>query len=115
MTLPPVLKLEIFLGNLRLNPKPVDPRLEALREDYETVLNLLESEFLGAIVSGDWAEFDELINDFRSSQETEEMISTSDPLAELWDVAFTLASTDSLTDPGAGHSHRTNDKEISQL
>ena len=88
MTLPPVLQLEIFLNNLRLNPKPVDPRLEALRESYETVLHLLESEFLGAIVSGDWAEFDEFVQDFRSSQETEEMTSTEDPLKELWALAF---------------------------
>ena len=88
MTLPPILKLEIFLNNLRLNQKPVDPRFEALRENYETVLSLLESEFLGAIVSGNWAEFDELVNDCRSSQKTEGTASTEDPLTELWALAF---------------------------
>jgi hypothetical protein len=51
-------------------------------------MHLLESEFLGAIVSGDWAEFDEFVQDFRSSQETEEMTSTEDPLKELWALAF---------------------------
>jgi hypothetical protein len=112
MTLPPVLKLEIFLNNLRLNPKPVDPRLEALRENYETVLSLLESEFLGAIVSGDWTEFDELINDFRSSQETEEMTSTEDPLAELWALAFPKASTDSLTRSGADSCSSPNNQLV---
>ena len=88
MILPPVLKLEIFLNNLRLNPKPVDPRLEALREDYEIVLSLLESEFLGAIVSGDWAEFEQLVNDFRSSQETEETAPAEDSMKDLWNLAF---------------------------
>src|SRR4028119_123729 len=60
-----LLELESALAHIRLTSEPLDERLEELKQQYETVLTLLESEFLGALISGDWSEFDQLINDFR--------------------------------------------------
>ncbi len=66
----PLLELEKALAYLRLTPQPEDERLEALRQQYETVLTLLESEFLGALMSGDWSEFDQFVQDFRAEAST---------------------------------------------
>ena len=60
-----LMELERALAHIRFNPEPLDERLEELKQHYETVLTLLESDFLGALLTGDWAEFDQLINDFR--------------------------------------------------
>ena len=47
----------------------VEPeKLEELRQQYETVLTLLETEFLGALISGDWSEFDQFVSDFREKE-----------------------------------------------
>lgn len=61
----PLMELQRALADIRLNPNPLDERLEELKQDYETVLSLLESQFLGALLSGDWSEFDQFIKDFR--------------------------------------------------
>ncbi len=61
----PLMELERALADIRLSPAPLDDRLEELKSQYETILSLLESDFLGALLSGNWAEFDQLINDFR--------------------------------------------------
>src|SRR4028118_2406326 len=61
----PLMELERALADIRLSPAPLDHRLEELKSQYETILSLLESNFLGALLSGDWTEFDQLINDFR--------------------------------------------------
>jgi hypothetical protein len=47
-------------------PEPENERLEELKAQYETVLGLLESHFLGAIISGDWEEFEEFVSDFKN-------------------------------------------------
>ena len=44
--------------------------LEALRQEYETVLTLLESHFLEAIVSKNWTEFDQFVSCFRVEAST---------------------------------------------
>ncbi len=62
----PLAELERALADIRLSPAPLDDRLEELKQQYETVLTLLESEFLGALISGDWSEFDQFVNDFRT-------------------------------------------------
>jgi hypothetical protein len=62
---PNQVELERALADIRLAREPLDERLEELRQQYETVLTLLESEFLGALISGDWGEFDQFINDFK--------------------------------------------------
>jgi hypothetical protein len=64
--LPDLVKVERAIAHLRLNPQPQNKRLEELRQQYETVLCLLESDFLGALVSSDWSEFDEFVSSFRS-------------------------------------------------
>src|SRR4028118_477346 len=64
----PLMELERALADIRLSPAPLDDRLEELKSQYETILSLLESDFLGALLSGNWAEFDQLINDFRVSK-----------------------------------------------
>jgi hypothetical protein len=63
-----LIELESALAHIRLTSEPLDERLEELKQQYETVLTLLESGFLGALISGDWREFDQLINDFRCPQ-----------------------------------------------
>src|SRR4028119_370521 len=60
-----LIQLESALAHIRLTSEPLDERLEELKQQYETILSLLESDFLGALLSGDWTEFDQLINDFR--------------------------------------------------
>lgn len=61
-----LLELESALADIRLNPEPMDERTEELKQQYETVLTLLESEFLGALMSADWSEFDRFVNDFKT-------------------------------------------------
>lgn len=41
-----------------------------------------------AIASGNWSEFEQLVNDFRVSQQDVETNQTEDPLKELWAIAF---------------------------
>jgi hypothetical protein len=84
----PLTELETALFNFRRQPEPCDEHLEELRQQYETVLTLLESHFLGALLSGDWDEFEDFVNDFRVTQEADETNQTEDSLAGLWDVAF---------------------------
>ncbi len=62
----PLIELESALADIRLAREPLDERMEELKQQYETVLTLLESEFLGALISGDWREFDQFVNDFRT-------------------------------------------------
>ena len=63
-----LMELERALAHIRFTSEPLDERLEELKQHYETVLTLLESDFLGALLTGDWTEFDQLINDFRGSK-----------------------------------------------
>jgi len=60
-----MMELERALADIRLSPEPMDERTEELKQQYETVLTLLESEFLGALMSADWSEFDRFVNDFK--------------------------------------------------
>jgi len=64
----PLMELQRALADIRLSSAPLDERLEELKQQYETVLSLLESQFLGALLSGDWTEFDQFLKDFRCSQ-----------------------------------------------
>ncbi len=84
----PLTELETTLAHLRLSTEPLDEHLEELKQQYETVLTLLASHFLGALLSGNWDEFEDFVNDFRVTQEADETNQIEDPLAELWDVAF---------------------------
>jgi hypothetical protein len=84
----PLTELETVLAHLRLSAEPLDERLEELKQKYETVLTLLESHFLGALLSGNWDEFEDFVNDFRVTQEADETNQIEDPLKQLWDVAF---------------------------
>ena len=83
----PLTELEAALAHLRLTPELCDEHFDELRQQYETVLTLLESHFLGALLSGNWDEFEDFVNDFRVTQDVE-INPNEDPLAELWDVAF---------------------------
>lgn len=84
----PLTELETALAHFRLTPEVCDERFEELRQQYETVLTLLESHFLGALLSGDWTEFEDFVNDFRVSQQDDETNQIEDPLKELWAIAF---------------------------
>jgi hypothetical protein len=72
------MELEHAGADIRLNPEPLDEWTEELKQQYETVLTLLESEFLGALISGDWSEFDQFVNDFKKSDHKEFDVSTKD-------------------------------------
>ncbi len=88
---PNLMELERALADIRLSPEPIDERTEELKQQYETVLTLLESEFLGALISGDWSEFDQFVNDFKQDDHKEFDANTKD-----------------LTRPGAGSFQTTN-------
>jgi hypothetical protein len=105
----PLTELETALAHFRLTPEVCDERFEELRQQYETVLTLLESHFLGALLSGDWDEFEDFVNDFRVSQNVE-VNQTEDQLKELWAIAFPKASTDSLTRSGADSCSSANNQ-----
>ncbi len=105
----PLTELETALAHFRLSPESCDERFEELRQQYETVLTLLESHFLGALLTGDWDEFEDFVNDFRVTQEADETNQTEDPLKELWALAFPKASTDDLAGPGADSCPSPND------
>jgi hypothetical protein len=68
---PNLMELEHALADIRLTPSPLDERTEELKQQYETVLTLLEAEFLGALISGDWSEFDQFVNDFKKDDHKE--------------------------------------------
>jgi hypothetical protein len=68
MNLPPIIQLVAFGAT----PQQ-DEKLEELRQEYETVLTLLETHFLEALVSRDWSEFDEFVNDFRVEASTKDL------------------------------------------
>ncbi len=69
----PLLELEQALADIRLSPEPLDERTEELKQQWETVLSLMEAAFLGALMSGDWTEFDEFVNDFKQCTSTQTM------------------------------------------
>ncbi len=58
---PSLVKLEEFLAKLDLDPEPPSPQLTELKEDWETVLNLIDTLFLESIMSGNWTELEEFI------------------------------------------------------
>jgi hypothetical protein len=45
---------------------PEDDRLEEFKQQYEAALSELDAHFLGALMSGDWAEFDQFVSDFKN-------------------------------------------------
>lgn len=59
-------KVEEAIATLRMNPQPQDEYLEELRQQYETVLGILESEFLAALVTGRWEGFDQFVGNFKA-------------------------------------------------
>lgn len=68
-----LIELEAFLGQLRLNKletlsETESQRLQDLKEKYETILCMLESDFLTGIVTGNWTDFDELVKTFRGGE-----------------------------------------------
>ncbi len=68
-----LIRLESALANIRMSPEPLDERTEELKQHYEMVLCQLESEFVAALLSGDWSKFDDYVSMFRheTEQETE--------------------------------------------
>lgn len=67
-----LLKLETELAGIRVTPPgELDERTEELRQEYETVLCLLETEFLAALTSGNWSEFDEFVAMFKSENKNQ--------------------------------------------
>ncbi|MBW4549214.1 MAG: hypothetical protein KME25_33135 [Symplocastrum torsivum CPER-KK1] len=81
-----LMELERALSHIRLS---LDERAEEMKQEYESTLTLLEAEFLSALMSDDWSEFDRFVNEFRNSVQLG-------------------ASGDELTTPTAGSSKTTN-------
>jgi len=65
---PTLMELERALSNIRLS---LDERTEEMKQEYENTLTLLEAEFMSALMSGDWSEFDRFVNDFKKSKRAE--------------------------------------------
>lgn len=61
-----LMEIEGAIARLRSASHQHDEHLEELRQQYEPVLGILESEFLGALVSGNWAGFDQFIQGFKN-------------------------------------------------
>ena len=60
-----LMKLESALADIRTSTEPLDERTEELKQDYEMVLCQLESEFVVALLSGNWDSFDNFVRMFR--------------------------------------------------
>jgi hypothetical protein len=54
------------IAQLRSATQQHGEHLEELRQEYETVLGILESEFLGALISGNWTEFEQFVESFKA-------------------------------------------------
>jgi hypothetical protein len=63
-----------------------DEKLEALRQEYETVLTLLESHFLEALSSKDWSQFEEYVDYFRVEVITKDLHRPGDDLLQKTQV-----------------------------
>lgn len=68
-----LMELEAFLGQLRLSKleslsEAESQRLQELKEKYEAILCMLESDFLTGIVTGNWTDFDQLVKTFREGR-----------------------------------------------
>lgn len=61
-----LMEIERPIARLRAASQQHDERKEELRQEYETVLGVLESEFLGALVSGNWVGFDQFVEGFKN-------------------------------------------------
>lgn len=61
-----LMEIEGAIARLRSASQQHDEHLEELRQQYEPVLGILESEFLSALISGDWAKFDQFVQGFRN-------------------------------------------------
>ncbi|HEY9672732.1 MAG TPA: hypothetical protein V6D11_14905 [Waterburya sp.] len=64
-----LMKVEEAIAAMRLNPLPEDERMEEFKQHYETLLTLLESHFIGALLSGNWDEFDQFVNDLKPTND----------------------------------------------
>lgn len=61
-----LMEIEGAIARLRTASHQHDERLEELRQQFEAVLGILESQFLGALTSGSWAEFDQFVEGFKA-------------------------------------------------
>lgn len=61
-----LMETEGAIASLRAASQHHDERLEEMRQQYETVLGILESEFLTALVSGYWSDFDQFVENFKT-------------------------------------------------
>ncbi len=66
-----LIRLETALANIRMSQEPLDERTEELKQHYEMVLCQLESEFVAALLSGNWSDFDDYVSMFRHDTEQE--------------------------------------------
>lgn len=94
------------------------PDLEELRQQNETVLTVLESHFLGALLTNDWTQFDQFLSDFKqctSTQKTttaevvEDKDCLNDPIAMILEITRLKAeaSADELDTRSADFSQTT--------
>jgi hypothetical protein len=67
-----LVKLESALANIRMSTEPLDERTEELKQHYEMVLCQLETEFVAALLSRNWSEFDDYVSMFRHTQQETE-------------------------------------------
>lgn len=56
-----------FLNNILQQDWSDNARMQALKEEYETLLVIVETEFIAALATGNWEGFDEFISSLKSS------------------------------------------------
>lgn len=61
-----LMEIKGAITRLRTASQQHDEQLEELRQQYETVLGILESEFLDALVSDNWVGFDQFVEGFKN-------------------------------------------------
>ncbi len=59
-----------------------------IAQEHESFLTELEGLAIGAIASGDWSQFEQFVNDFRISQDVQEVSTTENLIKDLWSLAF---------------------------
>jgi hypothetical protein len=55
---------------------------------HENFLTELESLAIASIASGDWSQFEQFVNDFRVSQDVQEVSTAENLIKDLWNLAF---------------------------
>jgi hypothetical protein len=69
-------------------PQLSHEQVAEIAQIHESFLTELEGQAIEAIASGDWSQFEQFVNDFRVSQDVQEVSTTENLIKDLWNLAF---------------------------